>query len=392
MEDDRGLLALEFLRLAARARPQWVVWENVPGVLSSDDGRAFGSILGGLAELGYGWAYRVLDAQFFGVAQRRNRVFVVGCLGNQSAAAAVLFERASLRGDPSPRREAREDVAGPIGAGAKGRGWSDDFERSGAFIPEVAGTFTSEGYDASEDGTGRGPQRVGVPFIANAEGSEELTLTASCGAKGVNNQTPLVAFDCSPVAPTLTSDGKAAGSATSQAAENGALVAFDLVQITSATNRSNPAPGDPAPTMSKSSRMHVASFNHNQGSDPSSSMPLEKEITETLPTHHRAHAVFIEPAPIAFHTTQDPISSEVSPAIGAHDPSTGVVTPRGLVRRLTPREYERLFGFPDDYTLITPATKDGPRYRALGNSMAVPVMTWIGKRIHAVDQFLRRIA
>jgi len=96
--DDRGNLALEFLRLADRTRPRWVVWENVPGVLSSNGGRDFGSILGGLVELGYGFAYRVLDAQYFGVAQRRRRVFVVGCLGDAASAAAVLFERHCLQG------------------------------------------------------------------------------------------------------------------------------------------------------------------------------------------------------------------------------------------------------------------------------------------------------
>jgi len=106
MADARGNLALEYLRLAERLRPRWLVWENVPGVLSSGDGRDFGAFVGGLAELGYGWAYRVLDAQYFGLAQRRKRVFVVGCLGDWRRAAAVLFEPASLRWHPAPGREA----------------------------------------------------------------------------------------------------------------------------------------------------------------------------------------------------------------------------------------------------------------------------------------------
>jgi len=110
MDDERGNLALEFIRLAQRKRPQWVVWENVPGVLSSNGGRDFGSFLGALAEIGYGFAYRVLDAQFFGVAQRRRRVFVVGYLGDWRRAAAVLFERESLSGNPAPSREAREEA------------------------------------------------------------------------------------------------------------------------------------------------------------------------------------------------------------------------------------------------------------------------------------------
>jgi len=109
LDDDRGNLALEFIRLAQRERPQWVVWENVPGVLSSNGGRDFGAFLGALAEIGYGFAYRVLDAQYFGVAQRRRRVFVIGYLGDWRRAAAVLFERESLSGDSPPIREAREN-------------------------------------------------------------------------------------------------------------------------------------------------------------------------------------------------------------------------------------------------------------------------------------------
>lgn len=98
LDDDRGNLALEYLKLADRLRPRWVVWENVPGVLSSNRGRDFGSILGGLVELGYGFAYRVLDAQFFGVPQRRRRVFVVGYLGDWRPAAAVLLSAKACAG------------------------------------------------------------------------------------------------------------------------------------------------------------------------------------------------------------------------------------------------------------------------------------------------------
>ena len=110
MDDDRGNLTLEYLKLAQRKRPEWLVWENVPGVLSSNGGRDFGAFLGGLVELGYGFAYRILDAQYFGVAQRRRRVFVVGCLGDWRRSAAVLFERESLSGNPPPRRETEKEL------------------------------------------------------------------------------------------------------------------------------------------------------------------------------------------------------------------------------------------------------------------------------------------
>jgi DNA (cytosine-5)-methyltransferase 1 len=147
LADDRGNLALEFLKLADRLRPRWLVWENVPGVFSSithdapdsrppeidldasdgpadgeevvvedeydaDETHAFACFLAGLQELGYGVAYRTLDAQFFGVPQRRRRVFVVGCLGDWHGAAAVLSECHSLSGDPPPSREKRERTTG----------------------------------------------------------------------------------------------------------------------------------------------------------------------------------------------------------------------------------------------------------------------------------------
>jgi DNA (cytosine-5)-methyltransferase 1 len=92
LEDPRGNLALTYVGILDHFRPKWFIWENVPGVLSSGGGRDFGSFLGALGELGYGWSYRVLDAQYFGVAQRRRRVFVVGHLGNWKPTAEVLFE------------------------------------------------------------------------------------------------------------------------------------------------------------------------------------------------------------------------------------------------------------------------------------------------------------
>ena len=111
LDDPRGNLMLTFLAIAKQYRPNWLVWENVPGVLSSNGGRDFGSFLGGLAECGYGFAYRVLDAQYFGVAQRRRRVFVVGYLGDWRPPAAVLFERESLRRDTAPSREKGKDAS-----------------------------------------------------------------------------------------------------------------------------------------------------------------------------------------------------------------------------------------------------------------------------------------
>ena len=111
LSDPRGNLMLTFGAIAGRYRPRWLVWENVPGVLSSGGGRDFGAFLGMLAELGYGFAYRVLDAQHFGCAAPRARVFVVGHYGDWRRAAAVLLERHALQGNPAPGRTPRLEGA-----------------------------------------------------------------------------------------------------------------------------------------------------------------------------------------------------------------------------------------------------------------------------------------
>ena len=99
LDDPRGNLALVFCGLLDHFKPKWFIWENVPGVSSSNRGRDFGSFLGAVAKLGYGFSYRVLDAQYFGIAQRRKRVFVVGHFGSWEPSAKVLFERDCLSGD-----------------------------------------------------------------------------------------------------------------------------------------------------------------------------------------------------------------------------------------------------------------------------------------------------
>ena len=177
MDDDRGNLALEFIKLAQRKRPQWLVWENVPGVLSSNGGRDFGSFLGALAEIGYGFAYRVLDAQYFGVAQRRRRVFVVGYLGDWRRAAAVLFEREGLLGNPAPSREEGQKVAPAVTTGPP-------FSRTGnervecEAIVAFAENQRSELREAdSVPALGRGGGKPGQGYPAVREGLSVRRLT-----------------------------------------------------------------------------------------------------------------------------------------------------------------------------------------------------------------------
>lgn len=267
LDDPRGNLMLTYLAIAEKYRPRWLVWENVPGVLSSNEGKDFACLLKGMAELGYGFAYKVLDAQYFGVAQRRRRVFVVACLGSWRHAAAVLFERESLQRNAKPSREAGQKIAGTITT------------RVGTLDQLSSGIYSLE------------------PVKVENNDAHAFKIRGGCegGGKGY-----LGKDDCS----------------------------F---------------------TLSTTNDQHILT--------------------------------------------------------------------RMAVRKLTPREYERLQGFPDDYTRIpfgcrvnpnrladdwvkyqsrgktkkltreecTVFAADSPRYKALGNSMAVPVMRWLGERIDMID-------
>jgi DNA (cytosine-5)-methyltransferase 1 len=332
LDDPRGQLMLTFGAIAAKYRPRWLVWENVPGVLSSNGGRDFGAFLGLLGFLGYGFAYRVLDAQFVrvdgygrAVPQRRNRVFVVGCLGDWRSAAAVLLERESLRGDSAPRRVSGARVAATLTRGAEssgrggyagrrqeddvnivagvaptlparrnaGGGMGTDFDCDGGL---VAHTLRAEGFDASEDGTGRGTPLVPVPF--------------------------------------------------------------DTTQITSSQNRNNPKPGDPCHQLAAGAHA-PAIASQERGRDGGRSLEIGGDVAYAL----------------------------TAPAAGGRAQERNIAAGTA-VRRLMPVECERLQGFKDGHTAIMwrgkPAA-DGPRYKALGNSWAVNCARWIGQRIEAVE-------
>jgi DNA (cytosine-5)-methyltransferase 1 len=252
MADPRGNLALVYLAIAERYRPKWVIWENVPGILSSGEGRDFGSFLGGLGQLGYGFAYRVLDAQYVrvdgfarAVPQRRRRVFVVGHLGDWRRAAAVLFERESLLWNSAPRRQPGQRVAPTISSRPTGGGGlGTDFDCDGGLIASTG----------------------------------DIAHCFNAGAMGV---------------------------------------AFDM-----------------------------------RGREGGSQFEGPHE------------------------------TANIRAASGGS--SKSYVAQKWAVRRLAPRECERLQGFPDGYTAIAKAA-DGPRYKAVGNSMAVNIMRWLGMRIQMVE-------
>ena len=360
LSDDRGQLTLSYVELAnaidakrrERGEPEAIiVWENVPGVLSSKD-NAFGCFLAGLAgescELqpaGGKWthagcvsgperviAWRVLDAQFFGVAQRRRRVFVVASARKGFDPAAVLFELDSVRRDSAPRRETQKAVAALTARGVGTCGADDNQAQAGHLIAECANgdvshTLKGEGFDGSEDGTGRG-----VPVVAFGGGNTSGNID---------------------VAACLTAKGQ--------------RIDFE-----------------------------VETFAVHGTQDPDTN----RELAHTLGRNNgQENAIVTEPFTLAIRGRSEGSTVEVrndgtanallTPNGGRAGMGVGAIGWGMQVRRLTPIECERLQGFPDNHTLIGWRGKDadecpdGPRYKAIGNSMAVPVMRWIGERIAA---------
>lgn len=131
---ERSGLFHDFARVIEGSNPRWVVIENVAGLLSSNGGADFGTVLGSLVDIGFGVAWRVLDAQFFGVPQRRRRVFIVGHRGNVERARSVLFEREGSGGHPAPRRDAQAVVAALTRSGLGGGGPDDNLAQAGHLI------------------------------------------------------------------------------------------------------------------------------------------------------------------------------------------------------------------------------------------------------------------
>ena len=375
LDDPRGNLMLTYGAIANRFRPRWLVWENVPGVLSSNGGRDFGSFLGMLGELGYGWAYRVLDAQYFGVAQRRRRVFVVGYLGNWRRAAAVLFERHSLQGNPAPSREKRKRITTFFESSLaqyRADNVGGTLKASGGVLGGESETFVAHSVEANpiesnkifalaENTIGRQPLNGG-----NGDGFTEGGPMYTLNATGIHG----VAHQIAPCYPISTQNalGRVNGK-----------VDWPL---------GLGEDGDPAPTLTKAHGHAVAysspvAFAQNTR-DEVRLINGDGSIVGALAAEPGMKQTSYVAQPIGFNARQDPCSSE--DLIGAIDTDRGTqaVMQSMAVRRLTPVECERLQGFPDNYTNI-PKAADGPRYKALGNSMAVPVMAWIGRRIQQVD-------
>ena len=335
LADPRGNLMLTFLSIADKRRPKWIVWENVPGVLSSNGGRDFGTFLSALGNIGYGFAYRVLDAQFFGVAQRRRRVFVVGYLGDWRPAAAVLFESESLQRDSKPSRAKRQETPTDAQGSVRATGFAGNVES------QVAACLKTSCDDYSRaDGFNTVIEQVAQPIPINTmtvmgRPSDELNPRMGIG---IGN------------------------------------------------------PNDPCPTLTKAHHHAVAqpiavdTYNYT----------TNEHTTQTIRSQSDTEHIgaVLQPKVFDWQSGGDARGLNLKDTAQLQRCQTPALLQTMAIRRLTPKECERLQGFPDDWTKIPYRNKsadqcpDGPRYKACGNSMAVPVMRWIGTRIQMIENYL----
>lgn len=316
LKDPRGNLMLTFLAIAQHFGPRWIVWENVPGVLSSNGGRDFGSFLGGLGELGYGFAYRILDAQWVrtqrhsrAVPQRRRRVFLIGCFGDATRAAKVLFESESLQRYSAKGKATRQgtalDVEEGVGSGCDG-GVSSS--RGKYLVPEVSTVDARNNCDRGD--------------------SQHLERLIPCWWDGENT------------ASTLTKSNASGAQRMPDKDNFGAVL-------------------QPVPFV-KAKRAQSTTDNETWVEGVVAPTQNAFDVGDTRATT----AILFE-----------------------NHPNGPTVMQAMQVRRLTPTECERLQGFSDGWTAIPWKNKsandcpDGPRYKALGNSMAVNCMEWLGERI-----------
>ncbi len=305
---DQSGLFFDFMRIVADVLPRWILIENVPGLLSSNAGRDMGTVLGALGKLGYWWAYRCLDSQYFGVPQRRRRIYIVGHLG-APCSPEILFESESVYGHLTTGRTKGKEVAKSLRARFdSGSDESRDTLIKGKEMPTVSHPIIASGNNSFDDSletyviqedpfafsAGNSPESYGI-------GLDEGITPPLGSVNSGSTQVPTIPFNCQQ--DPIISDGVAQGLNTRY---DQAVMIPDL-------------------------RRHDE--NHR-------SLIREKPSLNT------------DNNDLLFH--------------------------QSVVRRLTPRECERLQGFPDDWTK---GGKDAPRYRTLGNAVTVPVATWIAGRI-----------
>ena len=357
LEDPRGNLALIYVGILDKFRPKWFIWENVPGVLSSSKGRDFGSFLGAVGELGYGFSYRVLDAQNFGVPQRRRRVFVVGHLGDWRPAAEVLFEPESLSRHTEESRKKRKDTP-----------------RDTALGIDTSGPLQARDYkDMGTDGLNKTSSKM-IPLLHQ----DHIDALCARDYKGLNSDSLdkkaiVEVFENHPADSRVKQMGDTCHSVTARWGTGGGNIPFVLNNpIALAENTIGRQP-----------------FNGGNGNGFTENGPMY--TLNATGVHGVAHMFKIRGgSPVETGTQGGTPGKKAGKGYLGQDEKTYTINTTQdqhlfnnmAVRKLTPIECERLQGFSDGYTNIKENCPDGPRYKAMGNSMAVPVMRWLGERIN----------
>ena len=439
LKDPRGNLMLTFLAIAERIKPKWIVWENVPGVLSSNGGKDFGSFLGGLGELGYGFAYRVLDAQWVrtqrhprAVPQRRRRVFVVACAGDHISPAKVLFESESMlrysAKSKATRQGIAEDVAGCIRSGGDGgvpssRGEHLVFDeskpvycgsdtnasdtvtskwqkQSGGPAGSECGLFVLQPFDQQRIGV-YGTGEVGSAVVARGHKSAtDVVILPFTKSKRAQSTTDNETWVEGVVAPTQNAfdvgDTRATTAILFENHPNDSRVTGPHDVAPSCVSRYGTGGGN-VPLVIPAVAIQGTVIGRQDHNGPQGSGCSDDGEMFTLNSTD-VHAVAFQ------QNTRDEVrlmngDGQIAGALAAESgmkQQNYLASTTMQVRRLTPKECERLQGFPDGWTAIPWKKKsaddcpDGPRYKALGNSMAVNCMEWIGERIATVNATMDR--
>lgn len=387
---ERSGLFYEMTRIVDELQPALLVWENVPGLFSAHEGRDFAHILVELARIGYVGGWTTLDAQWFGVAQRRRRVFGVFARGDIGAAPCeqILALSHRMRGNFAPGGKAGEAVAGTLGGGAGKRGWCDDLDRAGAFVASpltgnayadraaeennlianalnakstgrydatvetmVVHPLTAEGCDASEDGTGRGVPLVAFP--ANMSGTQCASAVNISPSIQAENPTAVMTLALRGRGDGLNLEIRQDGIANTVLTPSGGRGGIGVGAIC-------------APQMS-------GAISASLGSGGYAPDKMHNYVAGTLPADYGKQG-------------GNGFANIPGAMIGAQHG----------VRRLTPLECERLQGFPDGWTATgidergrEVEISDSARYHMLGNAVCVKVSRWLGGRIALVMGGLR---
>jgi DNA (cytosine-5)-methyltransferase 1 len=345
---DRSGLWFEFARVIDELEPRWVVIENVPGLLSSNKGKDFAVIIRWLAERGYGVAWRILDAQYFGVPQRRRRVFIVASLGS-GRCAEVLFERESVSGDIEASQKEGEETPVATLRGF-GHGWQGQHNDTNAVIaPTLDAGYFKKRYSNQQFFSQKGD---GFPITAyniqHNDGGEHKRKDRPNGGLYVNETDKALTVGTTDLTAICMSSGQA----------NAEIV----------------KDGSPSLTL-----LHEQPIVFQQNTrDEVRLMGGEGQYAGALGAQPGAKqqnyiAWEMQHASEAYRE-----SGDISPTLQQRMGTGGNNIPLVGIRRLTPTECERLQGFPDGWT---DGQSDSTRYRQLGNAVAVPVVEWIGKRI-----------